>query len=114
MQNIHHQLQDHRKKNFITQKDVAYLLNFKNSVNISRSETGDRPPTIDIILAYHLLFDTQLGSLFADRRNTIKSRIVSRINPLIARIEKEEANPINQARIASLKEIIARLNHDLS
>lgn len=114
MKNIHHQLQGFRKQHRITQSDVAYLLNYKNSAHICRSETGERSPTIDIILTYHLLFDTQLGSFFADRRATIKNRIVSRIKPLIAQIEHEQIKSANQGRIAFLKDVLVRLNGDVS
>ena len=103
-----------RKQHSITQTDVAYLLNLKRNSNVSRYENGKRPPTIDVILAYHLLFETELGAFLTEHREHIKNRIVSRIVPRIAEIEREPFNPQAPNRIAFLKKTLNRLNNNSS
>lgn len=109
MKNPFHILRIHRKRTHLTQSDVAFLLNLKDNSLISRYEKGERPPTIDIILTYHLLFDSQLGSFFADHRHHIKSRIASRIKPLIVSLERELPSDKNKGRIQYLREVLNRL-----
>jgi transcriptional regulator with XRE-family HTH domain len=114
MKNTFHLLRTHRKQHRLSQSDVAFLLNLKNNSQISRSENGDRSPTIDIILAYHLLFDTQLGDFFMQRRNTIKSRMLSRITPLRKEIQKETPTAKVNSRLKFLDEALIRLNQNTS
>lgn len=110
MKNSFHVLRVHRKQTHLTQSDVAFLLNHKDNSSISRCEKGERPPTVDIVLTYHLLFDSQLGTFFADHRQKVKSRLASRINPLIASLEQEQPSPRNLGRIQYLKQALTRLN----
>lgn len=109
-----HILRDHRRQHPLTQADVAFLLNLEKASSISRFENGNRPLSIDVVLAYHLLFETQLGSLFADYRETIRSRIASRIPALIKLIDTDEVAGRSEARITYLKSTLTRLNHENS
>jgi len=109
MKNPFHILRVHRKRTHLTQSDVAFLLNLKDNSHISRCEKGERQPTIDIILTYHLLFDSQLGSFFADHRQLIQRRIASRLQPLIASLEEEAPTEKTLGRIHHLKKALTRL-----
>lgn len=106
----HNILRNHRKQHPLTQPDVAFLLNLKDGSTLSRFENGNRPISIDVILAYHLLFDTTLGSFFADHRDTVKNRICSRIRPLINQLEQENGLLRPDRRISYLKQTLTRLN----
>jgi transcriptional regulator with XRE-family HTH domain len=110
MKNSFHVLRTHRRKTQLTQSDVAYLINLKDNSSISRCEKGDRPPTVDIILTYQLLFETHLGELLIAHREKIKNRIASRIKPLIASIEQEPPSDKTIARMEYLKQALKRLN----
>lgn len=111
MNKSHHKLAMYRKHHPVTQSDVAFLMNYKDNSLVSKYEKWHRPPTVDFILAYHVLFDTQLGMYFAERRNHIKNRLASRIRPRIAEIKSEPPTSKSKARIAFLEELLTRLNH---
>ena len=102
----------HRKQTHITQADIAYLLNHSDNSSISRVERGDRQPSIEILLAYHLLFDMEIGDFFVDQRDVIRRRIASRIKHLVRQIENEcePSNPKVQHRTANLLKALSKLN----
>ncbi|MBI1289184.1 MAG: helix-turn-helix domain-containing protein [Flavobacteriales bacterium] len=110
MRNTINTLRLYRKQSHLTQADIAYLLNHSDNSSISRCESGDRPISIEILLAYHLLFNTQLGDFFVQQRDTIRHRIASRIKPLVARIEKESDTPKSKHRVDQLLKTLVRLN----
>jgi len=112
MKNSYNQLRLHRKQHRLTQSDLAYLLNLKDNSSISRCESGRRSPSVDILLGYHLLFDTQLGSFFVEQREHIKSRIISRIRPLMTLIENEPRTSKTLGRMEFLEDAFKKLKRN--
>lgn len=114
MKNSYNKLRLHRKQTQLTQADIAYLLNHSDNSGVSRVESGERQASIDILLAYHLLFDTQLGDFFVEHRDTIRRRMASRIKPLVSRIERE-ATPRtakSEGRVSYLLKALSKLNRE--
>lgn len=112
MKNNYNKLRIHRKQTQITQADIAYLLNHSDNSSISRVESGDRQPSIEILLAYHLLFDMEIGDFFLDQRDVVRRRIASRIKHLVRQIENEceQQNPKIQQRTSNLLKALGKLN----
>lgn len=113
MSNTQNTLRIHRKQSQLTQTDIAYLLNLSDNSPISRIENGERLPSIETLLAYHLLFDSQLGDFFVVHRETVKHRVVSRIKPLVKQIEEEPRTVRSQGRIEFLLKTLAKLKETL-
>ncbi|MCF8275580.1 MAG: helix-turn-helix domain-containing protein [Flavobacteriales bacterium] len=105
-------LRMHRKQSNLTQADLAFLLNHTDNSFISRCENGERQVTIEILIAYHLLFGAAVSEFFVDQRTTVQSRIASRIKPLVAQLEKEQLTPKGAERIAFLLQFLRNLSSD--
>ena len=114
MSTTHNNLRLYRKQSRLTQNDIAYLLNLSDNSPISRMENGERLPSIEVLLAYHLLFDSQLGDFFIVHRETVRQRLSSRIKPLVKQIEEEPRIARNQVRIDFLLTTLIKLNERAS
>ena len=101
----------YRKRTPLTQGDIAFLLGLSDESNISRYEKGQREPSIDVLLFYHLLFDTTIESFFEYQSGDAGNQLTIKINDLILELEKDSANPKNIARIKFLESVIIRLTN---
>ncbi len=114
MSQSYNTLQLHRKQAQLTQADLAFLLNHRDNSYISRCENGERQVTIDILLAYHILFGATVSEFFVNQRSTIKNRIASRIKPLVSQLERETNSPTQQERITFLLQFLKNVSKDVS
>lgn len=101
----------YRKRSPLTQSDIAFLLGLPDDSNISRYEKGQREPTIELLLVYHLLFDTSIESFFEQHSHIIYQDLIKRIEDLIIDLKREEDNPKKTYRITFLEEVIKRLTN---
>lgn len=102
-----------RKQHSVLLGDMAYLLNIDEG-NLSRYEKGQREPTAEILLTYHMLFGANLIDLFHERFKQLCKDLYYRSQSLIERL-KEEQPPKVGVRIRYLTNIVNRLsklNHD--
>lgn len=104
-------LRMYRKRSPLTQADIAYLMGLSDYSNISRCEKGQRAPSVDLLLGYHLLFDTSIESFFEQQAIIILLNLSKRIEYLISETKKEEDMPKNASRIKFLEEALTRLTN---
>lgn len=101
----------YRKKSALSQKDVEYLL--IQNTSLCLIEKGKRTPKIDVLLVYHLLFNTSIESIFELRCKIIQSNLIKNCKKLMTIIKKDTYNPrLNSFKIKSLEEMIERLDKD--
>lgn len=99
----------HRKRTPLTQADIAYLMGLPDYSNISRCEKGQREPSVELLIGYHLLFDTSIESFFEQHAVIILLNLNKRIEYLISELKKQEDLPKNSSRIRFLEEVLTRL-----
>lgn len=105
----------YRKRFFLSQKDVAFLLGDIYSSDVSRIEKGIVSPHVDVLLVYHLLFNTSVESFFTLRSRMIQPMLVENCKKLITAIKKDTYKPhlkINEFKTSSLEEMIERLSEN--
>lgn len=105
-------LRTHRKQTQITQSDIAFLLDKEDRSHLSRCERGNRAPSISMLIAYHLLFDTPVVSFFATQRRTIREDLIERIDLLITELGRETHTENVRLRIAYLQNALTRLTNE--
>lgn len=101
----------YRKRSPLTQADIAFLLALPDDSNISRYEKGQREPSIDLLIVYHLLFVTSIESFFEQRCGIIQLDLIKRVELLILDLKGQEDNPKNTYRITFLEEVVKRLTN---
>lgn len=98
-----------RKRTQLTQVDIASILRISDFANVSRWEQGLRTPNIEILLGYHLLFDTPIEQLFDRQRYELKRIIIPRIEERIRHLKSMPEDPKVLNRIGFLGNILTRL-----
>lgn len=115
MDKIINYLRTYRKHTELTQYDVATLLHLKGNAIVSRCEKGFRTPTLEMIVVYHLLFDTPISALISNHLEIMKEQLVQRIPQLVSEIERMGISKGSQERMNFLNDAIIRLtktNHE--
>lgn len=81
----------HRRRNALTQYEVARLLGCENGSKVSRYERGDRMPMLETMIAYEILFQVPWRDLLAGEYNRVHREIRNRA--LILSREVDERGP---------------------
>ena len=110
MSNQHnYYLHKFRKQTDITQSDMGFLMNRRDDIHICRAETGKRTPSIEMLLVYHLLFNTPIDSFLQIQKDDVIEDLIVRVGLLIHKLKQMEATPTAKSRIAFLTSVQARL-----
>ena len=81
MPSLPNYLKTNRKRSFLTQEEVAFLLGamgIDRANKVLRDETSDRVPSLKAALAYELIYDKPVAELFAGLRAGIAKEVTSR------------------------------------
>ncbi|MCG3167158.1 MAG: hypothetical protein POELPBGB_02942 [Bacteroidia bacterium] len=105
-------LRMHRKQTPLILSDVSTLLGYKDNTLLSKAEKGHRPPSIDMILGYHLLFHTPMLSYFDTLRNNLKSNMLKRIPQLIESLKYSNLSENAAERAVCLQTALTRLSNE--
>jgi transcriptional regulator with XRE-family HTH domain len=108
MKNSRHVLKRLREESPLDQKDVAHLVGIKAS-NLVRYEHGHRNPPPELLLIYHILFDTSLQDMFAPIHKHIADTLRARSKQLIADVKNQQL-PKSGFKLHFLKELVNKLN----
>ncbi len=109
MKNTINYLRTYRKNTHITQFDIAELLDLKDNSIVSRCETGQRDPNIEMLLVYHVLFEAPVESLVSNYVDVVTEHLITTIPKLIAHIKTQERTAHTASRIHFLSETLTRL-----
>lgn len=103
-------LRTYRRKNHLTQKDLAFLLSESDSSIVSRYEWGSRKPTVEFLLLYQILFDVPLSTLFPIHSGEIQELLIKRMEALITHLSTDCSGHRTSVRIEFLKSRIQALS----
>jgi transcriptional regulator with XRE-family HTH domain len=105
----HNYLRIVRKRTHLIQGDIASILKISDPANVSRWEQGQKTPNVEVLLVYHLLFDTPIETLFDRQKHALKKIIIPRIKERIWYLKTLDTDAKIQSRIAHLESILSRL-----
>lgn len=100
-------LRVYRKRSSLTQADIAFLMKLPDYSNISRYEKGQREPSIEFLLVYHLLFSTTVESFFEPQSGSLLPGLQKQIKQLLGNLRSANAT---DPRIKFLEEVLIRIN----
>jgi DNA-binding XRE family transcriptional regulator len=81
-------IRKYRKRAFLTQSEVAFILELKSSAGVSRHENFKQTPDLQSLLAYEMLFRTPVRNLFSGTRHKVEQKLLQRIRLLITRLRE--------------------------
>lgn len=99
-------LRTYRRRSFLSQDEVAFLLGVATGSRVTRHEGASRTPTLEAALGYEVLFGVPLRELFAGEAHKVETIIRQRLPELIRRIEERGGS---DEKLASLRHLVGRL-----
>ncbi len=97
-------LKEYRRETPLLQQDIAFLLNMDNG-RYCRIEKGKRPPTLDVILIFHILSGTKI-SIFNNDYQSLEKQIITRSLELVEQLKTEQHPNRTDNRIAYLEQLV--------
>src|SRR5579864_677135 len=85
-------LRSHRKKNDLSQLELANLLGYDSMDPVGRHENGVSVPPLSIALAYEVIFRVPISKLFPGYYRTVAQDIEARLAELEEALEKKSAS----------------------
>ena len=107
-QRLPNYLRTFRKRAYLTQDEMAFLLGTASGTRVSRYEQFRREPGLDTALAYGIIFAASNEELFAGLYERIEEGVLERAGRLVRRIEAERLDPIARQKLVSLRAISQR------
>ena len=83
MKRQHNYLKVYRHLSPLSQRDIAFLLGLSDVTIISKYERSHRPPKIEVLTLYHVLFDVPVEILLPHHIRSTKELLESRIDELM-------------------------------
>ena len=99
-------LRMHRRRNGLTQDDVAFLLGAFCRTVVSRHEYSGYTPKLGRALAFELIFDTRARDLYPEEFAAVEATVKGRAKKLLERVKREPDSVRRARRLALLKGII--------
>jgi transcriptional regulator with XRE-family HTH domain len=85
-------LRTYRRKSGLTQREVAFLLGWKSSGQLSRYEKRHTLPPLRTALAYEAIFKVPLAELFAGIRQGVDQEIRERVDKLHSNLQGDNGS----------------------
>lgn len=97
-----------RRRLTLNQSDVAFLLGTSDGTRVSRHETGQCVPPLEVVLAYAVMFDVVAEEIYHHESAQVAEALCERARLLYARLAHSPRALWRDARLAALSEIITR------
>ena len=109
MKNNTNYLRSYRKDTALTLKDIATLLGKRDKSYIGRIENGMRPPTIEVVMLYHLLFDVPIDEFFIPQKQDVTEKLLENTATLIDKLQVLPLEQNAKSRVTFLKSVFTKI-----
>jgi transcriptional regulator with XRE-family HTH domain len=92
-------LRTHRRLSGLSQREVAFLLGYRNKGQVSRHERARTAPPLPIALAYEVIFQAPVSGLFAQARANVKRSVETKLAIFEAKL-KRSGNDLEARTVA--------------
>src|SRR5947199_1868319 len=82
-------LRTYRRRSFLSQDEVAFLLGASTGTRVTRHEGANRIPKMETALGYEVLFGVPLRDLFAGETHKVETVIRKRLPELIREVQEK-------------------------
>lgn len=96
-------LRVYRQRAGLSQKEMSFLLGWKDAAQVSRYEKRRRKPTLEVALDYHKALGIPVEELFAGLSDQAAGRVHPRIDGLDARLKAQASSGKKQSRAIEKK-----------
>ena len=100
-------LRTYRKRNGLSQDEMAFLLGCQSGTKVSRYERSGRKPSIETLFAYELVFGAPSRELFAGVYQKVEKKTLNRAQLLTRKLSRATPTPMATRKLTILKAIIS-------
>jgi transcriptional regulator with XRE-family HTH domain len=98
-------LRTFRKRSYLSQDEVAYLLGCKNGSKVSRYERFTRIPSLETAIAYRAVFNVPVDALFAGIFQKVEKKVMRRARLLARKINADNPDAVTARKLQALRAI---------
>ncbi len=109
MGKLRNYLRVYRRRWYLTQEELAFLLGYQNESFISRLERDERVITMAVASGCQALFGVELWELFPALMEGLQESLIARMQELSDRLMQSEPSRKTLAKLELLQEALARL-----
>ncbi len=102
-------LKQHRKQSKLRQEDMRRICEKANSVVLSRYESGDAVPNLEVALRYHIALGKPLHELFPEYYQQLSEQVKRTALELLEELESKSVNYKRHLRKMKLQDIVNRI-----
>lgn len=115
-------LRTFRRRTGLTQEEIAFLLcggcdpETRKSAcqttgtTVSRHERGEQRPSLEILIAYEIILDTQLNRIYPEWYAALHRRIRDRAAALLGELLEVPPSPRQKQKVATIRRIVELSN----
>jgi transcriptional regulator with XRE-family HTH domain len=81
-------LRTHRKRSGLSQREVAFLLGYRNKTQVSRHERARTAPPLLVAIAYEVIFQSPVSALFTQARANAKRSVETKLATFEANLKR--------------------------
>jgi DNA-binding XRE family transcriptional regulator len=105
-------IRTHRRRSGLTQSEMATLLGWTGSVNVSLHERFQRLPSLKTALAYEAILGVPVAELFAGLYQKVGKETSKRARILARKLEKSDPGNIRKRDLLRAIEITPAINKE--
>jgi transcriptional regulator with XRE-family HTH domain len=109
MDKLRNYLRVYRRRWYLTQEELAFLLGYEAESFVSRLERDERAITLAAASACQALFGVELRELFPVPMDGLQESLVARMQELSDRLQQSEPTQKTVSKLELLQEALARL-----
>ncbi len=99
-------LKTFRRRAGFSQEQLSLLLGYQDRSCISKYENSALEPNLSTLIAYQVIFQTDLQELFPDLYQKVEGEVLQRVQTLIDTLVLEEVSPMQERRLSILREAL--------
>lgn len=109
MAKLRNYLRVYRRRWYLTQEELAFLLDYEAESFISRLERDERAITLAVVIGCQSIFGTEPRELFPALIDCVEETVIQRMHELRDRLAQRKQTQRTLAKLELLQEAIARL-----
>jgi transcriptional regulator with XRE-family HTH domain len=105
-------LTTYRRRSGLSQRELGLLLGYKNRGEVSRHEQHKASPPLSIALAYQVIYQVPVSTLFLGVHDAVKATIENRLATMEESLQARSGKDPDAASIArTLEWLVERRDH---
>lgn len=109
---LHTYLRTYRRRAGLSQGDLAFLSGALSGARVSRHECGDRVPSLETAIAYVIVLNADVLTLYAGLSDRVRQTVVRRARGLLRSMDRKPPSARRDKKIAVLRALSGEISNN--